>query len=306
MTRARRTDPPLVPAQAAFGTRGAVVSPHRLASAAGLGVLRAGGSAVDAAIATNAALAVVAAHSCGLGGDAFWLIWDGRAEVGLNGSGRAGAAATIEAAHAAGHGDRLPLRGPWTVTVPGAIRSWGDAHARFGRLPWADLLAPAIELAEGFPASPGWSAAVERSAAIFGVGSDWARVFRAAGRPVARRRTGRHHGPGGHAAEAGRRGPGRGLHGIGRRRERALPRRPWRADQRDGPRRPHVHLDRADPGRLPRRDGRRRIRPTAAAPPPWSCWRSWSASRRRHAAASAGAARPTRPGSTWAWRPPAR
>ncbi len=183
MTRARRTDPPLVPAQTAFGTRGAVVSPHRLASAAGLGVLRAGGSAVDAAIATNAALAVVAAHSCGLGGDAFWLIWDGRAEIGLNGSGRAGAAATIEAAHAAGHGDRLPLRGPWTVTVPGAIRSWGDAHARFGRLRWAELLAPAIELAEGFPASPGWSAAVERSTAIFGVGSDWARVFRAAGRP---------------------------------------------------------------------------------------------------------------------------
>ncbi|HUG47550.1 MAG TPA: gamma-glutamyltransferase, partial [Candidatus Limnocylindria bacterium] len=59
----------------ARGLRGAVASPHYLASEAGLGVLRAGGSAVDAAIATNAALAVVAAHSCGLGGDAFWLIW---------------------------------------------------------------------------------------------------------------------------------------------------------------------------------------------------------------------------------------
>ncbi len=145
-------------------------------------MLRAGGSAVDAAIATNAALAVVAAHSCGLGGDAFWLIWDGRELHGLNGSGRSGSAASLDAARAA-NGERLPLRGPWTVTVPGAIRSWGDAHARFGRLAWPDLLAPAIELAEGFPASWSWQAAVERSAPIFGADSDWARAFRPAGRP---------------------------------------------------------------------------------------------------------------------------
>lgn len=184
-----RAGPVHVPAVVAWGTRGAVVSPHRLASEAGLGALRAGGSAVDAAIATNAALAVVACHSCGLGGDAFWLIWDPAADGGaggllaLNGSGRSAAAATLEAARAAVRGDRLPLRGPWTVTVPGAIASWGDAHARFGRLPWADLLAPAIELAGGFPASPGWISAVERAATIFGADGDWARVFRPAGRP---------------------------------------------------------------------------------------------------------------------------
>ena len=142
----------LVPHRPRLGRSGAVVSPHGLASEAGLGVLRAGGNAVDAAIATNAALAVLAAHACGLGGDAFWLIWDGVELQGLNGSGRSGSAATLEAARTA-NGDRLPLRGPWTVTVPGAIRSWGDAHARFGRLLWPDLLAPAIELAEGFPAS---------------------------------------------------------------------------------------------------------------------------------------------------------
>ncbi|MGZ6343065.1 MAG: gamma-glutamyltransferase family protein [Candidatus Limnocylindrales bacterium] len=173
----------LVPTTPAYGRHGAVVSPHRLASEAGLGILRAGGSAVDAAIATNAALAVVASHSCGLGGDAFWLIWDGTALAALNGSGRSGEGATLEAARRAVKGTRLPLLGPWTVTVPGAIRSWGDAHERHGRLPWADLLGPAIELAEGFPATPGWIAATERGAALYGTGSDWARVFRARGRP---------------------------------------------------------------------------------------------------------------------------
>jgi gamma-glutamyltranspeptidase/glutathione hydrolase len=159
-----------------------VASPHFLASQAGLGILRAGGNAIDAAIATNAALSVVAAHSCGLGGDAFWLIWDGTTIHALNGSGRSAARATIEAAHAAGH-DTMPVRGPWTVTVPGAIRSWGDAHARFGKLAWADLLAPAIDLADGFPATNGWASSIERSARVYGEQGDWAKTFRPLGRP---------------------------------------------------------------------------------------------------------------------------
>ena len=171
----------LVPARLVRGKRGAVASPHYLASEAGLGILRAGGNAIDAAIATNAALAVVASHSCGLGGDAFWLIWDGSTIHALNGSGRSPRAATIEAAHAAGLAE-MPVHGPWTVTVPGAIRSWGDAHARFGRLKWADLLAPAIDLADGFPATDGWANSVERSALVFGGDSDWAKTFRHLGR----------------------------------------------------------------------------------------------------------------------------
>jgi gamma-glutamyltranspeptidase / glutathione hydrolase len=171
----------LVPARLVRGARGAVASPQYLASEAGLGVLRAGGTAVDAAIATNAALAVVAAHSCGLGGDAFWLVWDGAQVVGLNGSGRSAQGATLEAAAAAGLTD-MPLRGPWTVTVPGAIHSWAAAHARFGRLPWADLLAPAVDLATGFAATREWSDAVERSAEVFGTDGDWARTFRPHGR----------------------------------------------------------------------------------------------------------------------------
>jgi gamma-glutamyltranspeptidase / glutathione hydrolase len=183
------SDRVLVPANVAWGARGAVVSPQRLASEAGLAILRAGGGAVDAAIATNAALAVVASHSCGLGGDAFWLIWappddgaPGHLDA-LNGSGRSGSAADLERARRAVGSGRLPVRGPWTVTVPGAVRSWGDAHARYGRLPWADLLAPAIELADGFPATATWVSHVEHYAAIFGEAGDWAAVFRPHGRP---------------------------------------------------------------------------------------------------------------------------
>lgn len=172
----------LVPARLVRGTRGAVASPHYLASEAGLHILRAGGSAVDAAIATNAALAVVAAHSCGLGGDAFWLIWDGRRVHGLNGSGRSARQATLDAAAYAGLSE-MPLRGPWTVTVPGAIDSWREAHSRFGRLPWRALLEPAINLADSFPASREWCDAIERSAEIYGTVGDWARTFRPHARP---------------------------------------------------------------------------------------------------------------------------
>jgi gamma-glutamyltranspeptidase/glutathione hydrolase len=150
-------------------------------------VLRTGGNAVDAAIATNAALSVVAGHSCGLGGDAFWLIWDADQEeaVALNGSGRAGGGATIERALAAGNRS-MPERGPWSITVPGGVHSWGEAHRRFGRLDWGFLLAPAIDLASGFPASQGWLDAIERSAAIFGTDGDWARVYRAEDRALQR------------------------------------------------------------------------------------------------------------------------
>ncbi len=180
---------PLVPAPLARGSSGAVVAPHHLASVAGLHILRAGGSAVDAAIATNAVLAVVFGEACGLGGDAFWLIWDEAAgtQVGLNGSGRSAAAADAEALRSRGM-TKLPHRGPLTITVPGAVRSWGDAHARFGRLPWAALLAPAIELAGGgFPADEHFVRAVEGSAPIFaealGAGAaGWSETYRPHGR----------------------------------------------------------------------------------------------------------------------------
>ncbi len=124
---------------------------------------------MDAAIATNAVLAVVNGDACGIGGDAFWLIWDAaeRRELALNGSGRSSVRADAEALRRSGL-ERLPLRGGLTVTVPGAVRSWGDAHDRYGRLPRAELLAPAIELATlGFPAWDGFIDAVEKGALRF-------------------------------------------------------------------------------------------------------------------------------------------
>lgn len=131
-----------------------VSAPHYLAATAGLGALQAGGSAVDAAIAMNATLGVVYPHMSGVGGDAFWMIYDAssRRVHALNGSGRAGSQATRQLFRSRGH-DSIPARGPLAaVTVPGAVDSWCTAHERFGRLPLSELLAPAIAHArEGFP-----------------------------------------------------------------------------------------------------------------------------------------------------------
>jgi gamma-glutamyltranspeptidase len=182
-------EPVLVPATLARGLRGAVVAPHHLATTAGLSILGAGGSAVDAAIATNAVLGVVMPSGCGIGGDAFWLIWEAAAarQHGLNGSGRAPASADPVALRHDGL-ETIPFRGPLAVTVPGAVRSWGDAHARFGRLSRAEILAPAIELARaGFAAWDGFISAVEGTLpscrAAIGADSGFERVYRPNGRP---------------------------------------------------------------------------------------------------------------------------
>jgi gamma-glutamyltranspeptidase/glutathione hydrolase len=177
---------PLVPVPLARGTHGAVVAPHHLASAAGLVILRAGGSAVDAAIATNAVLAVVVPQSCGVGGDAFWLIWDAASgrQLALNGSGRSAAAIDAARLRADGH-RRVPFRGPLSITMPGAVRSWGDAHARFGRLSRVAVLAPAIELArDGFAASDEFVVEVEAMAPLAreAAGGGFDQVFRPHGR----------------------------------------------------------------------------------------------------------------------------
>jgi gamma-glutamyltranspeptidase/glutathione hydrolase len=147
--------------------RAAVATPHERASVAGLEMLARGGTAVDAMVAANAALGVVYPHMTGAGGDAFWLIHDagtGRQHV-LNASGRAAAAATLDA-YAAGGALEIAPRGPRAaLTVPGAVDGWVQAHARFGRVPFAECLAPAIALArDGFPvaASPARYAADHR------------------------------------------------------------------------------------------------------------------------------------------------
>jgi len=134
---------------------GLVTSPHSLASAAGLDLLRAGGSAVDAALATSAALSVLYPHMTGIGGDAFWLIHDARTgQVRyIDGGGRATAGGTLDAFARRGLSE-VPLKGvlPGTLTVPGAVASWTEAHAAYGRLPLARCLESAIGYArDGFP-----------------------------------------------------------------------------------------------------------------------------------------------------------
>lgn len=144
--------------------RGAVASPHWAATAAGQEVLFDGGNALDAAIATNAMLAVVYPHMCGVGGDAFFLYYDARSgEVHcLNGSGPSPALATREAFLGRGLAE-VPARGPLSVTVPGTVRAWDAMLKRFGSRPLRALLEPAIATARaGFEVTGGlaeWMAA---------------------------------------------------------------------------------------------------------------------------------------------------
>lgn len=135
---------------------GVVAAPHYLAAQAGLEMLKEGGNALDAAIAANAVLQVVLPFVVGLGGDLFILLYDARSGAlhGLNASGRAPAAATIERYHALGYSE-MPDFGIHTVTVPGCAGGWGMAEERFGRLGLARVLAPAIHYAEeGWPVGP--------------------------------------------------------------------------------------------------------------------------------------------------------
>jgi len=154
---------------ATMATSGMVTSPHSLASAAGVDALRAGGSAVDAAIAAGAALCVLYPHMTSVGGDAFWLVYDARARRVryLNGGGRAAQKASIDWFRSRGM-NQIPLRGflPATLTVSGAVASWCAAHEEHGRLPLARDLAQAIGYArEGFPVTGRLARAIELHAA---------------------------------------------------------------------------------------------------------------------------------------------
>ena len=148
---------PLVPFHTLRARKGMVCSVDHLASGAGIGVLRAGGNAVDAAVATSAALAVTTQHMCGMGGDLFALVHhaDGQPPTCLNASGRAGSGADAEALRSEGLRHMPTDDDVRAVTVPGCVDGWVALHERHGRLPLADVLEPARVLAdEGFPASP--------------------------------------------------------------------------------------------------------------------------------------------------------
>jgi gamma-glutamyltranspeptidase len=142
-----------------------VASPHALASAAGVDALRAGGSAVDAAIAAGSALGVLYPHMCGVGGDAFWLIYDGKKVSYLDGGGRAAASATLDRFQGQ---SEIPFRGlaPATLTTPGAVASFCEAHSRYGKLPLARCLQDAIHYArDGFPVTARVARWIEQTAA---------------------------------------------------------------------------------------------------------------------------------------------
>ena len=128
-----------------------------LATLIAVDVLKAGGSAVDAAIAANAALGLVEPMACGIGGDLFAIVWDPKEKRlhGYNGSGRAPRGQTLDDLRVRLKGrDRIPTHGALTVSVPGAIDGWFALHERFGRMPMGQLLAPSIAYArEGYPVS---------------------------------------------------------------------------------------------------------------------------------------------------------
>ena len=132
---------------------GMVCAAHPLAVQIGIDILKAGGSAVDAAIAVNAALGLMEPVANGIGGDLFAIVWDAETQklYGLNASGRSPYLLTIDEVRSKGH-ERIPYTGVLPQTVPGCVDGWFELHERFGKLPMKQILEPAINYAEnGFP-----------------------------------------------------------------------------------------------------------------------------------------------------------
>ncbi len=143
-----------------FASRSEVISPHGMAASShplvsqiGIDILKRGGTAVDAAIAMNAALGLMEPTGSGIGGDLFAIVWDNGEKklYGLNSSGPAPAALNLKVFKDKGL-KQVPYHGMLPVTIPGAVDGWFELHKKFGKLPMKDVLAPAIEYAEnGFP-----------------------------------------------------------------------------------------------------------------------------------------------------------
>lgn len=170
--------------------RNLVATSNPVAATAGLDMLRRGGNAIDAAIATAACMTVVEPTSNGIGSDAFALVWDGddststtdRPRIhGYNGSGHS--PASLDPSVFAGE-TQIPRLGWGPVTVPGAVALWVDLSRRHGRLPFADLLEPAIHhAAEGYLVSPRTSALWRRAAKNYAGREDWCETFLFDGEP---------------------------------------------------------------------------------------------------------------------------
>jgi len=148
-----------------YGTNGMVASSQPLASMTGIEILKKGGNAADAAVATAAALNMTEPTSTGIGGDCFCLFFDASSKKveGINGSGRAPSGLTLEYLESIGITGSLPPFSVHTVTVPGAAAGWIDTIERLGTMTLEEVLAPAIDLGEkGFPVSPITARAWER------------------------------------------------------------------------------------------------------------------------------------------------
>ena len=167
-----------------YGAHGMVCAAQPLAVQAGIDILKAGGSAVDAAIAVNACLGLMEPTANGVGGDLFAIVWDPRDGKlhGLNACGRSPLALTADKVPAEPDGT-IPLYSPYSWTVPGAVDGWAQLHAKFGRLPLARVLAPAIGYAaDGFPVSPVIASDWERGSRRFRDFPGFAEVFLPGGR----------------------------------------------------------------------------------------------------------------------------
>ncbi|WP_047984220.1 gamma-glutamyltransferase [Ornithinibacillus californiensis] len=162
-----QSNPYPISRQATYARNGMVATSQPLAAQAGLDILKKGGNAIDAAIATAACLTVVEPTSNGIGGDAYALVWVKGKLHGLNGSGPAPKSISIEAVKEAGY-DKIPKFGWIPVTVPGVPAAWAALSEKFGKLPFKEVLEPAIRYAEeGFPLSPVLSKYWNRAYQIF-------------------------------------------------------------------------------------------------------------------------------------------
>ena len=145
---------------AVLAKNGMVATSHPLASQIGLDILKRGGTAIDAAIAANAALGLMEPYACGIGGDLFAIIWDAKSQqlYGLNASGRSPSQLSYQQVKSLlnQQGEALiPEYGVLGLSVPGTVDGWFAMHKRFGKLPMAELLKPSIDYAEeGFPLTP--------------------------------------------------------------------------------------------------------------------------------------------------------
>ena len=136
-----------------IASNGMVASSHPLATQIGLDILKKGGTAVDAAIAVNAALGLMEPTGSGIGGDLFAIVWDSKSKKlhGINASGRSPKSLTIENFKNKNL-KSIPSTGPLPVSVPGCVDGWFELHDKFGKLPMSEILAPSIKYAEeGFP-----------------------------------------------------------------------------------------------------------------------------------------------------------